>query len=167
MLWSWGLAGVRRCIGGARARTEGRTNCRAAARLTTRRLLRSFEQLPEPPTLGPAAQALPRDKQLPPLLIINMQLPFYPVRAGPAAAATLLQLLPTPRLGGAAAAACPPARCSSPHAPAADKLVALRPASCPVRSQATLFGTNDGPGASLVYYFALPEGWEPSQVGGR
>lgn len=30
--------------------------------------------------------------------------------------------------------------------------------------QASLFGhTGDGTGASLVYYFALPEGWEPSQ----
>lgn len=25
-------------------------------------------------------------------------------------------------------------------------------------------GTNDGPGHSLVYYFTLPEGWEPEQV---
>lgn len=30
--------------------------------------------------------------------------------------------------------------------------------------QASLFGSNDGTGYSLVYYFALPEGWEPSQV---
>jgi hypothetical protein len=30
--------------------------------------------------------------------------------------------------------------------------------------QPSLFGCNDGPGHSLVYYFALPEGWEPSQV---
>lgn len=30
--------------------------------------------------LGPEAQALPRDQQLPPLLIINLQLPWYPVR---------------------------------------------------------------------------------------
>jgi hypothetical protein len=65
-------------------------------------------QLPAAPTLGPAAQALPRDQQLPPLLIINLQLPWYP---------------------------------------------------------ASLFGSNDGDGYSLVYYFALPEGWQPSQVG--
>jgi len=37
-------------------------------------------QLPAVPTLGPEAQALPRDEQLPPLLIINLQLPWYPVR---------------------------------------------------------------------------------------
>ncbi len=30
--------------------------------------------------------------------------------------------------------------------------------------QPSLFGGNDGPGHSLVYYFALPEGWEPDQV---
>lgn len=64
-------------------------------------------QLPEVPVVGPAAQALPADQKLPPLLIINMQLPMY----GP-----------------------------------------------------SLFGANDGHGHSLVYYFALPEGWEPSQV---
>lgn len=64
-------------------------------------------QLPEPPVLGPGAHALPADQQLPPLLIVNLQLPLY--------------------------------------AP-------------------SLFGCNDGPGHSLVYYFALPEGWEPSQV---
>ncbi|KAL4439907.1 hypothetical protein ABPG75_002908 [Micractinium tetrahymenae] len=64
-------------------------------------------QLPDPPRLGPEALALPQDQQLPPLLIINLQLPFY----GP-----------------------------------------------------SLFGSNDGQGHSLVYYFALPEGWEPSQM---
>jgi hypothetical protein len=36
-------------------------------------------QLPEAPQPGPAALALPRDQQLPPLLIINLQLPWYPV----------------------------------------------------------------------------------------
>ena len=36
-------------------------------------------QLPPAPVLGPAAQALPHDQQLPPLLIINLQLPWYPV----------------------------------------------------------------------------------------
>ena len=65
-------------------------------------------ELPTPPTLGPGAQALPADKQLPPLLIINLQLPTY--------------------------------------AP-------------------SVFGSTDGPGYSLVYYFALPEGWEPEMVG--
>ena len=30
--------------------------------------------------------------------------------------------------------------------------------------QASLFGSNDGPGFSIVYYFALPEGWSPSDV---
>lgn len=30
--------------------------------------------------------------------------------------------------------------------------------------QASLFGAQDGQGLSLVYYFSLPEGWEPSQV---
>lgn len=37
-------------------------------------------QLPEVPVVGPAAQALPADQKLPPLLIINMQLPMYGVR---------------------------------------------------------------------------------------
>ena len=63
--------------------------------------------LPQPPTLGPAALALPPHQQLPPLLIINLQLPTY--------------------------------------AP-------------------SMFGGSDGVGQSLIYYFALPEGWEPSMV---
>jgi hypothetical protein len=63
--------------------------------------------LPPAPVLGPGAAELPADQALPPLLIINMQLPTYPP---------------------------------------------------------SLFGCNDGHGHSLVYYFALPEGWEPSQV---
>lgn len=29
----------------------------------------------------------------------------------------------------------------------------------------SLFGRNDGPGHSLIYYFGLPEGWSPEQVG--
>ena len=29
--------------------------------------------------------------------------------------------------------------------------------------QASIFGKNDGPGASLVYYLGLPEGWTPDQ----
>jgi len=33
--------------------------------------------------------------------------------------------------------------------------------------QASLFGSNDGKGHSLVYYFGLPEGWEPSMVENR
>ena len=28
----------------------------------------------------------------------------------------------------------------------------------------SMFGSMDGPGVSLVYYFALPEGWEPAAV---
>jgi len=64
-------------------------------------------ELPTAPTLSAAAQVLPKNQRLPPLLIINMQLPLY--------------------------------------AP-------------------TIFGTNDGPGHSLVYYFALPEGWDPADV---
>lgn len=31
--------------------------------------------------------------------------------------------------------------------------------------QASLFGSQDGQGLSLVYYFTLPEGWEPNDVG--
>ncbi len=31
--------------------------------------------------------------------------------------------------------------------------------------QASLFGAQDGQGLSLVYYFTLPEGWEPNDVG--
>ena len=52
-------------------------------------------------------QALPSKDQIPPLLIINIQLPLYP---------------------------------------------------------AALFGASDGKGSSLVYYFALPRGWEPEDV---
>lgn len=33
--------------------------------------------------------------------------------------------------------------------------------------QPSLFSASDGPGHSLVFYFALPEGWEPSQVDNR
>jgi hypothetical protein len=36
--------------------------------------------LPPAPVLGPGAAELPADQALPPLLIINMQLPTYPVR---------------------------------------------------------------------------------------
>ncbi len=64
-------------------------------------------ELPAAPKLGPEALALPQNQHLPPLFIINLQLPTY--------------------------------------AP-------------------SMFGGNDGAGQSLVYYFALPEGWEPSQV---
>jgi hypothetical protein len=67
-------------------------------------------ELPPAPTLGPAAAALGPDKRIPPLLIVNLQLPTY--------------------------------------AP-------------------SVFGSNDGPGQSLVYYFALPEGWEPDMVENR
>lgn len=31
--------------------------------------------------------------------------------------------------------------------------------------QASLFGSQDGQGLSLVYYFTLPEGWNPDDVG--
>lgn len=64
-------------------------------------------KLPNAPILGNKAMELPEHKRLPPLLIINLQLPTY---------------VPS------------------------------------------LFGANDGEGFSLVYYFALPEGWEPSHV---
>ncbi|KAK9837141.1 hypothetical protein WJX81_005930 [Elliptochloris bilobata] len=66
-------------------------------------------RLPEPPELGAAALALPPERRLPPLLVINIQLPMYP----------------TSLFGGAC----------------------------------------DGFGHSLVYYFGLPDGWEPLQVG--
>jgi hypothetical protein len=36
-------------------------------------------QLPEPPALGPGARALPPGQQLPPLLVLNIQLPTYSV----------------------------------------------------------------------------------------
>ena len=31
-------------------------------------------------------------------------------------------------------------------------------------AQPSLFGASDGPGHSLIYYFGLEEGWEPSRV---
>lgn len=37
-------------------------------------------QLPTPPILGAAAYSLPPSEQIPPLLVINIQLPMYPVR---------------------------------------------------------------------------------------
>ena len=37
-------------------------------------------QLPAPPILGAAAYGLPPSEQIPPLLVINIQLPMYPVR---------------------------------------------------------------------------------------
>jgi hypothetical protein len=61
-------------------------------------------ELPPPPPLGPAAAAA----RVPPLLIINLQLPAY--------------------------------------------------------APSILGGATDGPGHSLVYYFALPPGWEPTDA---
>lgn len=40
-------------------------------------------QLPEPPKLGPDLSQLPADKQLPPLLVMNIQLPTHKVPASP------------------------------------------------------------------------------------
>ena len=37
-------------------------------------------RLPNGPALGPAALALPPEQRVPPLLVINIQLPMYPVR---------------------------------------------------------------------------------------
>ena len=37
-------------------------------------------QLPKPPKLGPRALALPPGERLPPILVINLQLPMYGVR---------------------------------------------------------------------------------------
>ena len=37
-------------------------------------------QLPEPPALGAQARLLPPSEQVPPLLVLNIQLPMYPVR---------------------------------------------------------------------------------------
>ena len=34
----------------------------------------------------------------------------------------------------------------------------------PAPAQASLWGSADGAGASLVYYFGLPEGWTPDHV---
>ncbi|DBA95460.1 TPA: hypothetical protein ACH3X3_013326 [Trebouxia sp. C0006] len=65
-------------------------------------------KLPAAPRLGPAALDMPQEERLPPVLVVNVQLPAYP---------------------------------------------------------ASLFGAQDGQGLSLVYYFTLPEGWEPKDVG--
>lgn len=49
-------------------------------------------QLPEVPSLGPAARALPQGQQVPPLLVLNIQLPTYPVRApSPSCSASALR----------------------------------------------------------------------------
>ena len=40
-----------------------------------------------------------------------------------------------------------------------------RPSVDNMHVQASLFGSQDGQGLSLVYYFTLPEGWEPHDVG--
>lgn len=40
----------------------------------------------------------------------------------------------------------------------------LQCGSFSARLQASLFGGRyDGPGCSLIYYFALPDGWTPDQ----
>lgn len=59
-----------------------------------------------------------------------------------------------------------PPRCC---AGACQRLLTGSPCRTPAVPQPSLFGSNDGQGHSLVYYFALPEGWEPSQArqGGR
>lgn len=36
-------------------------------------------QLPAAPRLGPAAMELPPEERLPPVLVVNLQLPTYPV----------------------------------------------------------------------------------------
>ena len=36
-------------------------------------------QLPAAPRLGPAAMELPAEERLPPVLVVNLQLPTYPV----------------------------------------------------------------------------------------
>ena len=41
-------------------------------------------ELPPAPKVGAAHSSLPQDQQLPPLLIINIQLPLYPVGFPPA-----------------------------------------------------------------------------------
>ena len=38
-------------------------------------------QLPAAPRLGPAAMELPPEERLPPVLVVNLQLPTYPVSA--------------------------------------------------------------------------------------
>jgi hypothetical protein len=38
-------------------------------------------QLPDPPLLGPEARLLPPSQQIPPLLVLNIQLPMYLVSA--------------------------------------------------------------------------------------
>ena len=40
-------------------------------------------RLPDPPVLGPAALARPPERRLPPLLVVNVQLPMYPVGPPP------------------------------------------------------------------------------------
>ena len=40
-------------------------------------------QLPVAPRLGPAAMELPPEERLPPVLVVNLQLPTYPVRTSP------------------------------------------------------------------------------------
>eukprot|EP00884_Botryococcus_braunii_P001825 jgi/Botrbrau1/11643/Bobra.168_2s0001.1 len=66
-----------------------------------------------------------------------------------------VQLPEAPRLGPAAAA-LPPQESLPPFL-----IINVQLPTYP----ASFFGTQDGPGQSLVYYFALPEGWEPSDVG--
>ncbi len=47
-------------------------------------------QLPAPPHLGPGAKSLPDAEQIPSLLVLNIQLPMYPVRPLPFTPADIL-----------------------------------------------------------------------------
>lgn len=100
------------------ARTKKKEPCAGCFYRLTGTDIYSFDQkidhiarhvrLPDAPRLGPGALQGPHEDQIPPILIINVQLPTY-----------------SPALFG---------------------------------------GRTDGKGQSLVYYFTLPEGWEPDHV---
>lgn len=50
-------------------------------------------RLPDPPVLGPAALARPPERRLPPLLVVNVQLPMYPVEPLPESLLVLRKIL--------------------------------------------------------------------------
>ena len=110
-------------------------------------------QLPAPPHLGPGAKSLPDAEQIPPLLVLNIQLPMYPVRPPapslsncPESAASILK-----RQCDISAQCAGGYECCDHQADVA----------C---VQASIFGKSDRHGHSLVYNIPLPDGWEPSMM---
>ena len=138
--------------------------------------------LPEPPQLGPGYHALQGEQRIPPILVINVQLPTYSVQ--PTADLCTRWCRRTPKrwpaqrrwhcdCGGFSTGAAPAGLGSH----AACRLAHNQPAHAALQHQLltadgwhrtalqpSMWGPMDGKGQSLVYYFSLPQGWEPDQL---